>query len=135
MAGLKTVAGAAPPLNAAGKALYAKHKADPKSDPINQCLMQGEPRLLYTKYPFLILQYVNHVDFVHQANHTFRITYFGEKLDPDTDPTWLGHPTAKWTGKTLVIDSINYNDETWLDYKGPAARPEAEDRGALHPRG
>ena len=118
MAALKTAAGAAPPLNAAGKALYAKHKANPKDDPINNCFMQGEPRLLYTKYPFLILEYKNHVDFVHQANHTFRITYFDAKLDPEADPTWLGHPTAKWSGKTLVIDSTNYNDETWLDYSG-----------------
>jgi hypothetical protein len=118
MVALKTVAGTAPPLNAAGKALYAKHKANMKDDPINECLMHGEPRLLFTKYPFLILQYQNHIDFVHQANHTFRITYFGEKLDPEADPTWLGHPTAKWEGKTLVIDSTNYNDETWLDYTG-----------------
>jgi hypothetical protein len=118
MAALKTVSGAAPPLNAAGKALYAKHKSNMKDDPINSCFMQGEPRLLFTKYPFLILQYAKHIDFVHQANHTFRITYFGEVLDPEADPTWLGHPTAKWAGKTLVIDSTNYNDETWLDYSG-----------------
>jgi hypothetical protein len=118
MIALKTTTGAAPPLNAAGKALYAQHKANMKADPINECLMQGEPRLLYTKYPFLILDYDKHVDFVHTVNHTFRITYFGEKLDPDSDPQWLGHPTAKWEGKTLVIDSINYNGETWLDYTG-----------------
>ena len=115
---LKTAAGAPAPLNAAGKAAYAKHKADKKNDPINSCFMQGEPRLLFTKYPFLILQYENHVDFVHQANHTFRITYFGETLDPEADPTWLGHPTAKWEGKTLDIFSNQYNAETWLDYSG-----------------
>jgi hypothetical protein len=80
--------------------------------------MQGYPRLMFTKYPFLIMQYGNHVDFLHQANHTFRITYFGEKLDPDADPHWLGHPTAKWDGKTLVIDADQYNGETWLDYSG-----------------
>jgi hypothetical protein len=115
---LKTVAGTLPPLNAAGKAEYAKHKADKAKDPINECLLQGEPRLLYTKHPFLIMQYGKHVDFLHEVNHTFRITYFDEKLDPDTDPTWLGHPTAKWEGKTLVIYSNVYNDLTWLDYSG-----------------
>jgi hypothetical protein len=118
MVALKATGGIAPPLNAAGKAEYAKHKANMKADPINECLMQGEPRLLYTKYPFLILQYDKHVDFVHEANHTFRITYFGAKLDPEDDPDWLGHPTAKLVGKTLVIDSENFNDQTWLDYSG-----------------
>jgi hypothetical protein len=117
-AALTTVEGAAPPLNAAGQAEYAKHKADKKADPINECLLQGEPRLLYTKRPFLIMQYGKHVDFVHEVNHTFRITYFNDKIDPDGDPQWLGHPTAKWEGKTLVINSELFNDQTWLDYSG-----------------
>jgi hypothetical protein len=110
----------AAPLNAAGKKAYAENKADKAKgkDPINDCLMHGEPRLLFTKYPFLIMQYGKHVDFLHAANHTFRITYFDEKLDPEADPTWLGHPTAKWDGKTLVIFSNNYNAQTWLDYTG-----------------
>jgi hypothetical protein len=120
MAALKTSAGGAPPLNAEGKKAYAKNKADKAAgkDPLASCFMHGEPRLLFTKYPFLIMQYGKHVDFLHQANHTFRITYFDAKLDPDADPTWLGHPTAKWDGKTLVIFSNNYNAETWLDYSG-----------------
>lgn len=118
-AALKPVSGAVP-LNAKGREAYAKNKAEKAEgkDPIKDCLMQGYPRLMFTKYPFLIMQYQKHVDFLHQANHTFRITYFGEKLDPDADPHWLGHPTAKWDGKTLVIDSDNYNGETWLDYSG-----------------
>ena len=116
---LKATSGAIP-LTAKGKEAYAKNKKEKAAgeDPLTLCHMHGEPRLLFTKYPFLIMQYGNHVDFLHQANHTFRITYFGEKLDPDADPIWLGHPTAKWDGKTLVIDADNYNDETWLDYSG-----------------
>jgi len=119
MAALKPTSGEIP-FTAKGKDAYAKNKAEKAAgkDPINDCLMQGYPRLMFTKYPFLIMQYGNHVDFLHQANHTFRITYFGEKLDPDADPHWLGHPTAKWDGKTLVIDADAYNGETWLDYSG-----------------
>ena len=114
------VSGGAPPLTAKGKEAYAANKADKAAgkDPAASCLMQGEPRLLFTKYPFLIMQYGKHVDFLHQANHTFRITYFDDKLDPEADPIWLGHSTAKWQGKTLVIDSNNFNDQTWLDYTG-----------------
>jgi hypothetical protein len=117
---LKASDGSAAPLNAKGKEEYAKNKKAKAAgdDPLTLCHMHGEPRLLFTKYPFLIMQYGNHVDFLHQANHTFRITYFGEKLDPDADPIWLGHPTAKWDGKTLVIDAGQYNAETWLDYSG-----------------
>ena len=113
-------AGGAPPLNAAGKEAYAKNRKDKAAgnDPLTLCHMHGEPRLLFTKYPFLIMQYGKHVDFLHQANHTFRITYFGAEAEPDADPIWLGHTTAKWDGKTLVIDAGQYNAETWLDYSG-----------------
>ena len=119
-AALKTSDGKAPPLSAKGKEEYAKNKKEKAAgnDPLTLCHMHGEPRLLFTKYPFLIMQYGNHVDFLHQANHTFRITYFGEKLDPEADPIWLGHSSAKWDGKALVIDSANFNGETWLDYSG-----------------
>ena len=119
---LRTSDGAAPPLNAAGKALYAKTRAalraDPKTDPVSKCVMQGIPRLLIAPYPFLILQYGKHVDFVHETNHTFRIVYFNQPLPDDPDPHWLGWPAASWDGKTLVIDSIGFNDQTWLDYSG-----------------
>jgi len=119
---LHTSEGADPPLNAAGKALYAKTqaalRADPKSDPVSKCVMQGIPRLLLAPYPFLILQYGKHVDFVHETNHTFRIVYFDQPPPDDPDPHWLGWPVASWYGKTLVIDSIGFNDQTWLDYSG-----------------
>jgi hypothetical protein len=124
MIALKTADGKAPPLNAKGKALLAKHLANPKSDNINQCQLQGIPRMLYSSYPFLILQYQGHVDFAHETNREFRIVRFNDKfkftdkLDPDVDPIWMGHNSAKWDGKTLVIDSIRFNDKTWLDYHG-----------------
>jgi len=116
---LKPTSGAVP-LTAMGKEAYANSKAAKATGAgrLTLCHMHGEPRLLFTKYPFLIMQYGKHVDFLHQANHTFRITYFGAKLDPDADPIWLGHPTAKFEGKTLVIDAQGYNAETWLDYAG-----------------
>jgi hypothetical protein len=119
MAALKATSGSIP-LTAMGKEAYAKNKADKAAgkDPLTLCHMHGEPRLLFTKYPFLIMQYGKHVDFLHQTNHTFRIVDFGAKPDPDADPIWLGHPTAKWDGKALVIDAGGYNDETWLDYSG-----------------
>ena len=115
-------AGAAPPLNAAGKALYAKHKANGaagKDDPINNCFMQGEPRLLFTKYPFLIMQYGKHVDFLHQANHTFRISYRRRKAGCGRRPdlAWPHH--CQVAGQDPGDrQPTNYNAETWLDYSG-----------------
>ncbi len=45
------------------------------------------------------MQYGKHVDFLHQANHTFRITYFGEKIDMEADPIWLATPRPSGTAR------------------------------------
>lgn len=120
---LLTEEGREPPLNAAGKAEYAKRRAaleagDRSTDPISRCWMHGVPRLLYAPYPFLILQTTRSVDFVHEVNHTFRIIYWDKELPEDPDPLWLGSSIARLEGNTLVIDTIGFNDMTWLDYSG-----------------
>jgi hypothetical protein len=120
---LLTTDGKEPPLNAAGKAEYARRQAalkagDRKIDPISDCLMHGTPRLLYAPYPFLILQTTRSVNFVHEANHTFRIIYWDKALPDEPDPNYLGYSIARLEGKTLVIDTIGLNDKTWLDYSG-----------------
>jgi hypothetical protein len=120
---LLTSEGKEPPLNAAGKAEYARRQAalkagDRKIDPISDCLMHGTPRLLYSPYPFLILQTTRSVDFVHEANHTVRIIYWDKELPDDPDPDYLGYSIARFEGPTLVIDTIGLNDKTWLDYSG-----------------
>src|SRR5262245_56225997 len=33
----------------------------------------------------------------------------------DLNPTWLGHSVAHWEGDTLVVDTVGYNDKSWLD--------------------
>jgi len=120
---LLTSEGKEPPLNAAGKAEYAKRQAalkagDKKIDPVSDCIMHGTPRLLYAPYPFLILQTTRSVDFVHEVNHTFRIIYWDKALPEDPDPDYLGYSIARLEGATLVIDTIGLNDKTWLDYSG-----------------
>ncbi len=33
-------------------------------------------------------------------------------------PTWNGHSVGKWDGDTLVIDSIGFGDQGWMDFEG-----------------
>ncbi len=83
--------------------------------------MQGVPRLIYAPYPVLISQEKDRINFVHEANHTFRVISLIRPLpkqDDDLDPAWLGYSAGRWEGKTLVIDTIGFNDKTWLDYSG-----------------
>lgn len=32
----------------------------------------------------------------------------------DLDPTWMGHSIGRWEGDTLVVDTIGFNDRSWL---------------------
>jgi hypothetical protein len=39
-------------------------------------------------------------------------------LPSDPQPTWQGYSSAKWSGDTLVIDTIGMRDDTWIDWNG-----------------
>jgi len=32
------------------------------------------------------------------------------------DPSWMGHSTGRWAGDTLVVDTVGYNDRSWLGF-------------------
>jgi hypothetical protein len=38
----------------------------------------------------------------------------GRSHPPDPEPTWGGHSIGKWDGDTLVIDTVGFNDKSWL---------------------
>lgn len=39
-------------------------------------------------------------------------------LPKDPNPTWQGYSSAKWSGDTLVIDTVGFRDDTWIDWDG-----------------
>jgi len=36
----------------------------------------------------------------------------------DADPSWFGHSIGRWDGDTLVIDTVGFNDQSWIDTIG-----------------
>jgi len=38
----------------------------------------------------------------------------GRRHPKDPNPTWAGHSIGKWEGDTLVIDTVGFNDRSWL---------------------
>ena len=42
----------------------------------------------------------------------------GRALPKDPNPTWLGYSVGRWDGDTLVVDSIGFNEKSWLDVGG-----------------
>jgi Carboxypeptidase regulatory-like domain len=49
----------------------------------------------------------------------YRQIYLDGRGHPkDFFPTWTGHSTGKWDGDTLVVDTIGFNDKSWLSTAG-----------------
>lgn len=130
IAALTTADGKAPPLNAAGKALYRQRAADRKAgrndDPMNVCLPPGTPRSLVVDEPFAIAQTPAKVTFFHQIHHVIRHVYLDGplKLGEDRDVLWEGHSSGRWEGDTLVIESGDFNGKQWLDDSGLPQSPD-----------
>ena len=39
----------------------------------------------------------------------------GRDLPKEPNPAWMGYSVGHWEGDTLVVESIGYNDRTWLE--------------------
>src|SRR5262249_39596024 len=49
----------------------------------------------------------------------FRQVYLDGRGHPKgMDPTWTGHSIGNWEGDTLVIDTVGFNDKSWLSFQG-----------------
>jgi hypothetical protein len=42
----------------------------------------------------------------------------GRQHPKDLVATWMGHSIGRWDGDTLVVDTVGFNDLTWLDRPG-----------------
>ncbi len=93
-------------------------------DPIFQCQPYGVPRM---GAPAKIVQTANEVILFYAAGgagtqpEDFRIIPTdGRKHDPvrALDVTYYGDSVGTWNGDTLVVDSVGFNDITWLDKGG-----------------
>lgn len=96
----------------------AEHKGT--DSPVVQCLPQGLPRADLTNYaPFKMIQTPQEIAVLYEIDNTYRQIYLdGRKLPADPQPSWMGYSVGAWEGDTLVVNSIGFNDKSWLDVAG-----------------
>jgi len=94
---------------------------DTANDPTAYCLPVGPARALQSPYPFEILQTKDRVALVFEYQWTYRL-FYADGRQPPADiadyPEWMGFSTARWEGDTLVVNTVDINDRTWLDTAG-----------------
>ena len=104
------------------KTLYDQRKAAKgKGDPESFCLPDGAVRV--TDLPYKIVQGPKMIVLLSEGNiHSYRRFFLDgrtQKAALEVEPeTRSGISVGKWDGDALVVDTIGFDDKTWLDSTG-----------------
>jgi hypothetical protein len=115
-----------PPMTPWAKAKFKSTKAPhtggytgESDDTTLQCYPPGVPRIYLFNFPMEIFAVPGRVLIVHEFGHYIRQIWTDGRPHPkDPNPSWMGDSVGKWEGDTLVVDTIGFNDKTWLDQVG-----------------
>jgi hypothetical protein len=87
-----------------------------KDAPHVRCL-PGSPPVPAAAPPFMVkfVQTPTLLVMLFEDAPGFRQVFLDGRPHPaDPDPTWLGHAVGRWEGDTLVVDTVGYNDRSWI---------------------
>ena len=88
-------------------------------EPELHCFMSGVPHVMYVQFGFQIIQNAAQVVMAWDFMNAFRIIPTdGRAHIPASIKLFQGDSVGRWDGPTLVVDTTNQNDRTWLDTAG-----------------
>ena len=96
---------------------FEHHLAD---EPELHCYESGLPNQMYRQFGFQILQPAGYVVMNWEFMHSVRIIPTDNRphVLPASKKLFQGDSVGHWDGETLVVDTTNLNDRTWLDSAG-----------------
>jgi hypothetical protein len=97
----------------------AEHGSSARDDPHAQCLPDtflrayGLPHIVkFVQTPRLLIA-------LEEYNTDYRQIFMdGRGLPADPNPAWNGYSVGRWEGDALVVDSVGFRDDLWLDVRG-----------------
>ena len=110
-----------PPFQPWAAALYEERVGNRGKDrPSGRCLPHAVPdNMMVRSGPFKIIQTPGVVVILFEEfNHFRQIFTDGRDHPEETVPTWFGYSIGRWEEDTLVVDTIGFNDRSWLDNPG-----------------
>jgi hypothetical protein len=100
-----------------------------KDDPHIRCLPDNFLRAYGLPHLLKFVHTPNLLVVLNEMNAGYRQVFTdGRPLPEDPAPSWQGYSSAKWSGDTLVIDTIGVRDDTWIDWNGSVLTPAAKVR-------
>jgi hypothetical protein len=101
-------------------ALMRERSATPgRDDPHVRCLPSNPPRHYTLPHLQKFVQTPGLLLMLNEYNASYRQIFLdGRPLPEDPNPSWNGYSTARWEGDTLVVETIGFRDDLWLDMVG-----------------
>ena len=99
-----------------------RHSLALASEPYTRCKPAGGPRQFMSPYGLEILELpeLQRIYVFNVANaQSYRTIYMDGRSHPeDVRPSYLGHSVGRWEGDTLVVDSIGFSENAWMNRDG-----------------
>jgi hypothetical protein len=90
-----------------------------KDDPHVRCLPDTFLRAYSVPHLLKFVQTPGLLVMLNELNAGYRQVFMdGRPLPEDPVPSWQGYSTASWDGDTLVVNSIGFRDDLWIDWNG-----------------
>ena len=100
-----------------------------KDDPHIRCLPDNFIRAYGMPHLLKFVHSPNLLVVLNEMNAGYRQVFTDARpLPKDPAPTWQGYSSAKWSGDTLLIDTIGLRDDTWIDWSGSVVTEAAKVR-------
>jgi hypothetical protein len=111
--------GNAEPLPWAEKLFQERVANNAKDSPGAHCLPRGITAA-GALFPYELVQTPARLVMIFEDDiPSHRTVYLDGRGHPkDPNPNWMGHSIGHWEGDTLVVDTIGFNDKSWLDAQG-----------------
>ena len=92
---------------------------DNTNDPVQRfCDPPGVPRIYMYPWELTFVQTPKIVYILYEYTKVWRAVYMDRDHPKDPDSSWMGDSVGKYEGDAFVIDTIGFNDKTWLDQTG-----------------
>jgi hypothetical protein len=108
------------PFQSWAAAIHAKRSADNGKDaPSTHCLPYSDIEMHTTPLYRKVVQVPGLLAILNEHDAFFRQIYTdGRPLPSDPQPSWRGYSSGRWEGDTLVVQTIGFRDDQWLDMGG-----------------
>jgi hypothetical protein len=93
-----------------------------KNNPDARCLPMGHVQLHFHPQPRKMVQTPTLIVMMYEGNEGLRQIFMdGRKLpelNEDLQPWWYGYSVGHWEGDELVVETVGFRDDVWLDVLG-----------------